>query len=169
MVDAIRALPGQRLPADGFNLSHSENRAALAVSNGIEIGIDVEIVRPFEDSLPVEVFSTRERAQCGLGIAEGDRVSVGSEHQHAVDEAGDQRPFRPHHHEVDSLALGECQQPIDVIGGDGNALGFPRDSGVSGRAEQLVAERRSGNRPAQRVFAPARPHDKNPQFSTPRW
>ncbi len=46
-----------------FNLSHSQNQAALAVSNGIEIGIDIEIVRPVEESMPVEVFSPRERAQ----------------------------------------------------------------------------------------------------------
>lgn len=58
-----------------FNLSHSENRAALAVSNGIEIGIDVEIVRPFEDSLPVEVFSTRERAQF-IALSDARRQAV---------------------------------------------------------------------------------------------
>lgn len=47
----------------GFNLSHSENTAALAVSNGLETGIDVEHVRPIEESVPVEVFSAREHAQ----------------------------------------------------------------------------------------------------------
>ena len=46
-----------------FNLSHSENAAALAVSNGFEVGIDVELVRPIEDNLPLEVFSAEERAQ----------------------------------------------------------------------------------------------------------
>lgn len=45
-----------------FNLSHSENLAALAVANGFEIGIDVENVRPIEESLPTQVFSARERA-----------------------------------------------------------------------------------------------------------
>ncbi|GAB7525409.1 4'-phosphopantetheinyl transferase family protein [Paraburkholderia sp. 2C] len=46
-----------------FNLSHSEHAAALAVSSGFEVGIDVEHVRPIEDCVPLEVFSTREHAQ----------------------------------------------------------------------------------------------------------
>lgn len=46
-----------------FNLSHSENTAALAISNGLEIGIDIERIRPFDESMPVEVFAKRERAQ----------------------------------------------------------------------------------------------------------
>ncbi|WP_408600316.1 4'-phosphopantetheinyl transferase family protein [Paraburkholderia heleia] len=46
-----------------FNLSHSENTAALAVSSGFEVGIDVEHHRPIEESLPLEVFSAREREQ----------------------------------------------------------------------------------------------------------
>ncbi|WP_321783572.1 4'-phosphopantetheinyl transferase family protein [Paraburkholderia sp. J94] len=58
-----------------FNLSHSDNTAALAVSNGIEIGIDVEIVRPVEESMPVEVFSTRERAQFAT-LPEAQRQAV---------------------------------------------------------------------------------------------
>jgi 4'-phosphopantetheinyl transferase len=46
-----------------FNLSHSENTAALAVSNGFEVGIDVEHIRAIEESMPVQVFSAREREQ----------------------------------------------------------------------------------------------------------
>jgi len=46
-----------------FNLSHSENAAALAISNGFEVGIDVEKVRPIEEGMPLEVFSVQERAQ----------------------------------------------------------------------------------------------------------
>jgi len=46
-----------------FNLSHSENSAALAVSNGFEVGIDVEHVRPIEECVPLEVFSAQELAQ----------------------------------------------------------------------------------------------------------
>jgi 4'-phosphopantetheinyl transferase len=52
--------PGWRLH---FNLSHSENTAALAVANGFEVGIDVELIREIEESVPLEVFSPRERAQ----------------------------------------------------------------------------------------------------------
>lgn len=46
-----------------FNLSHSENTAALAVSSGLEVGIDVEHIRPIEESIPLEVFSAQEREQ----------------------------------------------------------------------------------------------------------
>jgi 4'-phosphopantetheinyl transferase len=46
-----------------FNLSHSEHTAALAISNGFEVGIDVEHVRPIEACVPLEVFSTREHAE----------------------------------------------------------------------------------------------------------
>ncbi|WP_322030650.1 4'-phosphopantetheinyl transferase family protein [Paraburkholderia sp. J76] len=46
-----------------FNLSHSESTAALAVSNGFEVGIDVEHVRPIEESMPLQVLSAREREQ----------------------------------------------------------------------------------------------------------
>ncbi|MGO4336967.1 4'-phosphopantetheinyl transferase superfamily protein [Labrys sp. KB_33_2] len=46
-----------------FNLSHSENAAALAVANGFEIGIDIEHIRPIEDGVALQVFSPGERAQ----------------------------------------------------------------------------------------------------------
>ncbi|MEM5369540.1 4'-phosphopantetheinyl transferase superfamily protein [Paraburkholderia azotifigens] len=46
-----------------FNLSHSDSTAALAISNGFEIGIDVECIRAIEESLPLEVFSRQERAE----------------------------------------------------------------------------------------------------------
>jgi len=46
-----------------FNLSHSENVAALAISSGFEVGIDVEQVRPIEEGMPLQVFSDQERAQ----------------------------------------------------------------------------------------------------------
>ena len=46
-----------------FNLSHSENAAALAISSGFEVGIDVENIRPIEEGMPLEVFSIQERAQ----------------------------------------------------------------------------------------------------------
>jgi 4'-phosphopantetheinyl transferase len=46
-----------------FNLSHSENVAALAISNGFEVGIDVEQIRPIEECVPFEVFSIQERTK----------------------------------------------------------------------------------------------------------
>jgi 4'-phosphopantetheinyl transferase len=47
----------------GFNLSHSENAAALAIASGFEVGIDVEHVRPIDESMPLEAFASRERAE----------------------------------------------------------------------------------------------------------
>lgn len=58
-----------------FNLSHTENRAALAISNGFEIGIDIEQVRPIEENLPTHVFSTRERVQFDA-LPDTERQSV---------------------------------------------------------------------------------------------
>jgi 4'-phosphopantetheinyl transferase len=46
-----------------FNLSHSEEAAALAISSGFEVGIDVEHMRPIEACVPLEVFSTQEQAE----------------------------------------------------------------------------------------------------------
>jgi 4'-phosphopantetheinyl transferase len=58
-----------------FNLSHTENAAALAISSGFEVGIDVENVRPIEEGMPLEVFSIRERAQfTALPDAERQKV-----------------------------------------------------------------------------------------------
>jgi 4'-phosphopantetheinyl transferase len=58
-----------------FNLSHSENVAALAISNGFEVGIDVEQFRPIEESLPLEVFSVQERAQF-TALPDAERQNV---------------------------------------------------------------------------------------------
>ena len=64
--------PGGRLC---FNLSHSDNTAALAISNGFEVGIDIEHVRPIEECVPLEVFSTRECAEfAALPHAERQQV-----------------------------------------------------------------------------------------------
>ena len=58
-----------------FNLSHSENAAALAISSGFEVGIDVEQIRPIEEGVPLEVFSIRERAEfTALPDAEQQKV-----------------------------------------------------------------------------------------------
>jgi 4'-phosphopantetheinyl transferase len=58
-----------------FNLSHSGNAAALAIANGFEVGIDVEQVRPLDDSVPLEVFSARERAAF-RALRESERQAV---------------------------------------------------------------------------------------------
>lgn len=58
-----------------FNLSHSGNLAALAVASGFEVGIDVEQIRPIEESVPLEVFSSRECAEFGA-LPEDERQRV---------------------------------------------------------------------------------------------
>jgi 4'-phosphopantetheinyl transferase len=46
-----------------FNLSHSEDSAALGICDGFEIGVDVEHARPIEGEILPEMFSASERAQ----------------------------------------------------------------------------------------------------------
>ncbi|SKA32934.1 4'-phosphopantetheinyl transferase family protein [Consotaella salsifontis] len=48
-------------PAPHFNLSHSGEIAVLAVSQTLEVGVDVEIVRPLEESLASLIFSPAEQ------------------------------------------------------------------------------------------------------------
>jgi 4'-phosphopantetheinyl transferase len=58
-----------------FNLSHSENTAALAISSGFEVGIDIERTRPIEECVPLEVFSNKERAQF-TALPDGEQNGV---------------------------------------------------------------------------------------------
>ncbi|WP_213297315.1 4'-phosphopantetheinyl transferase family protein [Paraburkholderia sacchari] len=58
-----------------FNLSHSENTAVLAISSGFEVGVDVELVRPIEESMPLEIFSPRERAEF-TALANAERQNI---------------------------------------------------------------------------------------------
>ncbi len=52
-----------------------------------------------------------------------------------VDQAGHQRRLGPDHHKVDALRLSQRDQPLDVLGGDGAAVGDASDAGIAGRAE----------------------------------
>jgi 4'-phosphopantetheinyl transferase len=51
-------LTGSDLP---FNLSHSDDLAALAVGNDGEVGIDIERLRPIDEDISRLVFSAAER------------------------------------------------------------------------------------------------------------
>lgn len=46
-----------------FNLSHSENQAALAVTRGCDLGLDIQHYRPVETDLAERFFSLREREE----------------------------------------------------------------------------------------------------------
>ncbi len=57
-----------------FNLSHSLDLAALAVTYHCEIGVDIEIIRPIEEEIAETFFSPRERADlASLPPAERER------------------------------------------------------------------------------------------------
>ncbi|SDC04055.1 4'-phosphopantetheinyl transferase family protein [Ruegeria marina] len=64
---------GKPLLRDGphFNLSHSEDTAALAISRDLALGIDIEKHRPIEDSVARYHFSPDEYAE--LGCLDGGR------------------------------------------------------------------------------------------------
>ncbi|HUZ05698.1 MAG TPA: 4'-phosphopantetheinyl transferase superfamily protein [Acidobacteriaceae bacterium] len=46
----------------GFNLTHSGDWAALAVSHDGDVGLDIEEIRPVEPALPQRYFSPQEQA-----------------------------------------------------------------------------------------------------------
>lgn len=59
------ALAGRFHGAMTFNVSHSHELALVAIGRGVEIGVDVEAVRPMEDAddIAARFFSPREAAQ----------------------------------------------------------------------------------------------------------
>lgn len=58
-----------------FNLSHSEALAALGVTRGPEIGVDVEHVRPLKEDIAARFFSERETATL-RGLPESEQVDA---------------------------------------------------------------------------------------------
>ncbi len=53
---------GTRAAELQFNLSHSAGLAALVVTEGIELGVDIEQVRPLKEDIATRFFSPREVA-----------------------------------------------------------------------------------------------------------
>ncbi|MHC5211448.1 MAG: 4'-phosphopantetheinyl transferase family protein [Planctomycetota bacterium] len=49
-------------PPPHFNLSHSHGLAALAISDGAELGLDIEAIRPLKEDIAGRFFSSREVA-----------------------------------------------------------------------------------------------------------
>ncbi|ACB94499.1 4'-phosphopantetheinyl transferase family protein [Beijerinckia indica] len=56
------SLAGQTASGLTFNLSHSEGLAALGVTIGHDIGVDIEYIRPLEEDIAGHCFSPRECA-----------------------------------------------------------------------------------------------------------
>lgn len=59
-----------------FNLSHSHGLALLAVSRLVEVGVDVEYVRPFNDLAFAERFFTPGEVSCLRAVPEHQRTEV---------------------------------------------------------------------------------------------
>lgn len=68
---ALSGIPG----APHFNLSHSGDLAVVAVSSDLELGVDVEAVRPLKEDVAERFFSAAEIAALAK-LAESDRLDA---------------------------------------------------------------------------------------------
>ena len=96
----------------------------------------------------------------GLAAFEPGGLARGAEHEQPVlgeevGDAGDQRDLGSDDGQVDLLAPGEREQAGEVVGLDGDRVGFLADAGVAGRAEHLGGQRRSTEGMDEGVFATA--------------
>jgi len=128
-----------------FNLSHSEDTAALAISNGFEIGIDVERIRAIEENLPLEVFSQQERAQYAA-VAKAEQQTVFFESwarkEACLKALGTGFILPPTHFEFDLHVHGDTAPRL--VGGDAHEAAHWRIlalSGVPGCACAVAARR----------------------------
>ena len=80
-----------------------------------------------------------------------------------VDQAGDERRLGADDGQADVLALGERDEPLDVVGGDGDGARVGRDARVAGRAQHLGALGRAQQGADDRVLAPAAADDEDLQ------
>jgi hypothetical protein len=79
----------------------------------------------------------------------------------AVDQPEHQRQLGPGHDQIDALVPAERDDAGQIIDRERHPGRFAADRIAARSAVQPVHERRSGQRPAQRVLAPARAHDQN--------
>src|SRR6185437_5993864 len=98
-----------------------------------------------------EAFRAFERSRRGGGAERGDAGGF-----ELVDESRDQRRLRPDDDEIDVFFLGESEDRVDIGRRDRHAGRFLGDAGIAWRAIKLVAQRRGGDRPAERMLASAR-------------
>jgi hypothetical protein len=69
--------------------------------------------------------------------------------------------------EVDGLFLGQRDNTLDILRAHGQASGLLGNAGIAGRCIDLLAQRRGGDRPDQRVLAPAAADHENFHGSPP--
>ena len=69
-----------------------------------------------------------------------------------VRDPGDERPFRPDHHEVDSEFAREPEQPFGVLGAHRMAVAERSDPRIARRGVQLVEPIAAGELPRERVL-----------------
>ncbi len=84
-----------------------------------------------------------------------------------IDEAGDERRLRADDDKIDCRLPAEGDQPRRVAGRDRHAFRLLGDPGIARRAIDLVDQGRGGDRPAQRVLAPARPDHQDIHSEVP--
>ncbi|MEW9304810.1 4'-phosphopantetheinyl transferase family protein [Labrys neptuniae] len=102
-----------------FNLSHSENTAALAVANDCEIGIDIEHIRPIEDSIALQVFSPAEHTQfeaLPAGVRQGVFFENWARKEACLKALGTGFAHPPTHFEFDLAIRGDTAPRF--VGGD---------------------------------------------------
>ena len=98
------------------------------------------------------------QARRGLARAESRDPGVGER----VDQALDQGRLGPDDHQVDGLIARGGDQAGYVLGTDVQAPGVVSDAGVPRRAQQLRMPLGAGERPRDRMLAPAAADDQDP-------
>src|SRR3984957_5929157 len=108
-----------------------------------------------------EILGERLRAfqaRCGSRWTEAGAAGGGEPNG----DTGDQRALGSHDGEADVFARGECEQAVDIVGGNVDVadLGLECGARVARSHEYLRHSRRLRTLPSQRVFAAAATHDE---------
>ena len=144
--------------AVGFD---DDGRAALAqiIKGGRHVGEDARGGSGyfiFQQELLRENFRRLKPRAVGLGAVGGN-----AGRQQLIHEAERERDLGADDNEFDFLALGERDEPGDVIDRDGKARDVLRDARVARRADHARQHGGERERLDERVFAPAGADDKD--------
>ena len=105
---------------------------------------------------PLGEALARLDARGSLGRAECGKARI----VEPVDDSRCQRRLRSHDREVDSLALRQGEQAVDVLGAYRDVAGDAGGAPVAGRDQQLADPRAPGELPGDRVLASAVAYDE---------